>query len=95
MKKWLETLKGRPIKKSPKYYVYIGRIQRRIDRELDNLLWLAQNFPEVFLDEEHQYYDESGKIVPHRRLKKLIRVLLYLYPTAEIEFVLRNIDKTA
>jgi len=93
MKRWLSTLIGRDIKKDAKYYIYMSRIQRRIDRELDNLLWLAKHYPEVFLDKEHQYYDEYGQITPHRRLKKLIRILLDLYPTAEIEFVLKNVEK--
>lgn len=91
MKKWLETQPEKP-KKTIKYCVYMNRIQKRIERELDMLLWLAINHPEIVVDEEREWKNESGKIVSHRRLKKLLLIVKALNPKMEIELVLRNLD---
>ena len=91
MKNWLEALPEKP-KRTIKYCVYLSRIQRRIDRELDMLLWLSMHHPEVFLDERREFMEESGKIMSHRRLKKLLLCLKALNPKMEVELVLRDID---
>jgi len=93
MKKWLEN-HPTDSKKSVKDSVYINRINKRIDRELDNLLWLAMHHPQIFLDEETEFSDTSGKIVSHRRLKKILLVINNLNPKLEVELVrqLRDLD---
>ena len=62
MRKWLESLPEKPVK-DIKYCVYINRIQKRIDEELNNLLWLCVNHPELVIDEETEINDLTGKIV--------------------------------
>ena len=91
MKKWLESLPENP-PKTIKYCVYMNRIQKRISRELDMLLWLSINHPEVFLDEEREYKDETGRIMSHRRLKKLLLALKALNPHCNVELVLERLE---
>jgi hypothetical protein len=90
MKEWLNTLPEIP-NKDVKYCVYNNRIQKRIEKELDQLLWLCIKHPEIFLDEDSEINDMTGKIVSHRRLKKLILCLKNLNPTMDVELVLKNI----
>jgi hypothetical protein len=93
MKKWLEVTAQNPqMEKSIKYCVYMNRIQKRIEKELDALLWLAIHYPKILLDEEREYRDEGGKIVCHRRLKKLLLSVKALNPKMEVELVLKNLD---
>ena len=93
MKRWLEqTIQNPQIQKSIKYCVYMNRIQKRIDKELNAMLWLAIHNPNVLLDEEKDYRDASGKIICHRRLKKLLLTIKALNPKMEVELVLKNLD---
>lgn len=93
MKKWLEMVEQNPqMQKSVKYCVYMNRIQKRIDKEMNALLWLAIHNPKILLDEEKEYRDSSGKIVCHRRLKKLLLSIKALNPKIEVELVLKNLD---
>ena len=73
MKKFLEE-KNRHRPNSIFSLVYAWRIQKRIERELDLLLWLCMNYPEVFLGEN-----------PNARLKKLLLVAKNLNPNCEVE----------
>ena len=91
MKKFLIDTKNNT-NRNTKDSVYKNRMQKRITRELDNLLWLCLNFPEDFLDEEREYKDDSGKITPHRRLRKLLFCIKALKPKMEVELVLQNLD---
>jgi len=91
MKKWLESLPEEPIK-DVKFCVYMNRIQKRIDRELENFLWVCKNFPEIFLDEEVEVNDLSGRIVSHRRFKRLLECVLNLNPEMNIELVLKRLE---
>lgn len=94
MKKWLESMlqeRGKR-QKSVKYCVYMNRIQKRINRELEALLWLSTHYPQVFLDEEREWSEQSGKIMSHRRLKKLMLALKALNPKCDVELVLRKLD---
>ena len=93
MKKWLEQVAQNPqMKSSIKYCVYMNRIQKRIDKELNAMLWLAINHPNILLDEEKEYRDESGKIICHRRLKKMLLTVKAVNPKMEVELVLKNLD---
>jgi len=91
MRKYLESIKDNP-EKTVKHCVYINRMQKRITRELDQLFWLCRNHPDIFLDEEREYRSDSGKIMSHRRLKKLLLCLKLLNPKMEVELVLKNLD---
>ena len=91
MKKWLENLPEKP-QKTIKYCVYVNRLQKRIDRELDMLLWLSIHHPDIFLDEENEWIEDTGKIKSHRRLKKLLLSLKALNPKIDVELVLRNLE---
>jgi len=92
MKKWLESLPPEPAKEV-KYCVYLNRIQKRIDKELDNLLWLCVHHPEIFIDEEFEINDNTGKIVSHRRLRKLMVCLNNLNPNMNVSLVLEKLKE--
>lgn len=79
-------------KRTVKHCVYINRMQKRIDKELDMLFKLANKFPEVFLDRAKEYTDDTGTIVSHRRLKKLLLSVKLLNPKMEVELVLKNLE---
>lgn len=80
------------IKSKIKHCVYMNRMQKRIDRELKFGVWLAKHHPKIFLDEEKEWKDESGKIVSHRRLKALLIMIKLLNPNMEVELVLKNLN---
>lgn len=94
MKKYIEGLPKNPkeIKRTVKHCVYMNRIQKRFERELKMLLWLAINYPEIALDREREYADDTGKIMSHRRLKTLLLVVKALNPKIEVELVLKNLE---
>jgi len=79
-------------KEKIKHCVYMNRMQKRIDRELKMMLWLAINHSRIFLDEEKEWKNEAGKIVSHRRLKALLLTIKALNPKMEVELVLKNLD---
>ena len=93
MQKFLEEIETHPeLMKKIKYCVYMNRIQKRLERELDSTLWLAVHHPKILLDEEKEYVDSSGKIVCHRRLKKLLLIVKAVNPKVEVELVLKNLE---
>jgi len=94
MKKYLESLpeNHREIKRTVKHCVYINRMQKRIEREMKMLLWLAINYPEILLDREREYSDDTGKIMSHRRLKTLLLAVKAINPKIEVELVLKNLE---
>lgn len=94
MKKYLESLpeNHKEIKRTVKHCVYLNRMQKRIEREMRMGLWLAVNHPEIFLDREREYSDDTGKIMSHRRLKMLLLIVKALNPKTEVELVLKNLE---
>jgi hypothetical protein len=93
MREFLEEIEKNPqLMKKIKYCVYMNRIQKRLERELDATLWLAVHHPKILLDEEKEYVDSTGKIVCHRRLKKLLLIIKALNPKMEVELVLKNLE---
>lgn len=93
MQKFLEEIEKDPqLMKKLKYCVYMNRIQKRLERELDSTLWLAVHYPKVLLDEEKEYQEASGKIVSHRRLRKMLLIVKVLSPKMEVELVLKNLE---
>jgi len=91
MRKYLESMGENP-EKTVKHCVYVNRMQKRITRELDMLLWLCIHHPKIFLDEEREHKNETGKIMSHRRLKKMLLCVKALNPKIEVELVLRNLE---
>lgn len=91
MKEWLKNLPRKP-EKTVKFCVYMNRIQKRISRELDNLLWLCIHHPEVFLDEGREHRDDTGKIMSHRRLKRLLLCVKAVNPECDVQLVLANLE---
>jgi len=92
MKYLREAEKDPQLKKTPKYAVYLNRIQKKIDKDMNSMMMLAKLFPDLLLDEEREWKDETGKIVSHRRLKKLLMTIKLLNPKMEVELVLKNLD---
>lgn len=87
-RKYLESVEGltyEEIKKlgHVKHLVYIHRIQKRIDRELDRLLWLCIHEPELFLNKK-----KSG----NERLKKLLLCIKALNPNCDVELIIQNLE---
>lgn len=91
MWEYLENSSPNP-KKTIKHCVYMNRIQKRIDRELNMALRLAKNHPEVLLDREKEYSGDTGTIMSHRRLKKLLLIVKLLNPKMQVELVLQNLE---
>ena len=91
-KKFLETrykkflAKDKPTKKERILVaVYLHRIRKKIKRELDNLLWLCINYPEIFLCEcsknEYGHVHKGRKHNPQygkQRLKTLLKCVMAL-----------------
>lgn len=92
MREYLECLGDKTPEKTVKHCVYINRMQKRITRELNQLFWLCRSHPELFLDEDREFREESGKIMSHRRLKKLLICVKMLNPNCDVELVLKNLD---
>ncbi len=88
MRKWLEQLKTAEKPKNRYelllrrtiYSTYMRRIQKRIEKELDMLLWLAVHKPEVLKGKDQK--------VENERLKKLLLTLKAVNPKCEAELVL-------
>jgi hypothetical protein len=92
MAKWLESLPKNP-KRRPKYCTYMSRIQKKIDKELNELIWLAVNYPDVFKNKRYTAYGKLRKgDKENERLKKLLLVVKALNPSCDVELVLENLE---
>ena len=94
-KKWLEGFaEGIKTKRddSHTYSVYMGRIRKRIEHQFENLLWLANNMPEILRDEEWEINELDS--IKHRRVKMLFQVIKGMYPDLEpqLTHVRREVD---
>lgn len=71
----IKYLSGKPIARRT-VNIYLNRIQKRIDEQLENLTWLATFAPDIFrdLDREFEEYD----LPRNRRLIKLITVIKHI-----------------
>lgn len=65
--------------------MYITRIRERIDSEMENLIWCANNAPEVLLDHEWEL-KELGS-VRNRRLKVFLQVIKAMYPEVDPQLI--------
>jgi len=92
MRRYLEKMAQQPKDKKlsemekVRRAVYLTRIEKRINRELENLYWLCKNYPDVFL---YSYRNQTGK--QHERLKKLLLCIKALNPKCDIFLVLKNL----
>ena len=85
-KEWIIKLLSIGEPDTHKKYVYKKRIQEHIDKMLENGLWLARNYPDLFRDETTEILsiDTDNPLPRHRRLKKLIQIILLLYPNVKV-----------
>jgi len=98
MKKWLENLDEKKklgrVRRDIVYCIYMRRIQKRIDRELDMLLLLCRDYPNVF---NGQFYNEFGHLLkknPKRkneRFRKLLQVLKAL--NFDVRLILKDLER--
>lgn len=56
--------------------MYNWRIQSQIDKNLNNALWLAKNYPEILLNEKAK--------IRHERLQKLLLLIKILKPEFDV-----------
>jgi len=74
-----------------KYSAYMKRIQERIDHMLDNMVWLANNRPELLKFEERELDDPN--IERYMRLKKILDVCVKMNPYSEDPTLFRLLSK--
>ena len=63
----------------------MNRMRERIDREMENLLWLANNCPDILVDAEWEI-EELGAI-KNRRLKLFLQVIKAMYPEVDPQLI--------
>lgn len=68
-----------------KYSATMIRIQEQIDKNISNLIWLIQNFPELLKDEGSEF--DNDKLERYRRFKAFAYIVSQLNPLSEIEEV--------
>ena len=68
MREWLQTNYPFKHKKRVVDFIYLQRINKRINRELDLLLWLCINYPNVFLDAN--YLNDYGHTIKRSKRDK-------------------------
>ena len=91
MKKWLENEYPELMrtKSSAKLHVYLGRLQKRIDEQLKMALWLAVNYPNIFLG-KMETVNSYGNLIhsedrTKERLKLLLLIVKALHPKIDVE----------
>jgi hypothetical protein len=63
----------------------MARIRERMDGEMENLLWLANNCPDILTDAEWEI-EELGAI-KNRRLKLFLQVIKAMYPEVDPQLI--------
>jgi hypothetical protein len=105
MAKFLQETEGKkPVdykeygSKYVQHRVYLNRIQKRIERELSMLLWLAQNRPDILLkkpcfnDYGHVRGRKSKYSSGNERIRKIMLTVKALIGTKDVELFL-DFDK--
>jgi hypothetical protein len=72
MKEYLESLPKKP-KHDLKYCVYMNRLQKRIDGELERLQWLIRKHPELYLDGQRNPKIRTKRINSISKLEKKLQ----------------------
>ena len=71
--------------------MYLIRIQEQIEKNIENLIWLCENQPDIFEDRLSEYNDDS---LPRRRrvkaLLKAVKLLMGDEHDLAIELTLRK-----
>jgi len=81
---WLKEVLSGNFKKQDdphKYSVYKKRVRDRIDEEIASIKWVANNYPEILTDEEHEIQN-FGRI-KHARLIALMEIIKAIMPEAD------------
>lgn len=79
----LEKIKEQNFNKTIADQVNVYRIQKRISRELNNGLWLAENYLNIFFGKAEKY--------KAKRLRQLLMIIKTLNPKMDVELVLQNL----
>lgn len=85
-RKFLEQLLKGEIRKedNPKRYsAMMIRIQKEIDKNILNLIWLIDNFPRIFTDEEAEI--DNPQLERYRRFRALAYIITKIDPSVEFE----------
>lgn len=85
-RKFLEQLLKGEIKKedNPKRHsAMMIRIQKEIDKNMVNLIWLVDNLPNVFTDEEAEI--DNPLLERYRRFRALAYIVTKIDPSVELE----------
>jgi len=79
MKRWLRKVDNNPsLRKTLKNYVYMKRLQKRLERELILFEWLVHNHPELYLDGKCRsrlvkIHEIEGKLLGNPDLKERLK----------------------
>lgn len=79
IKKYIQEIEGKKPKKDGydykyvQYTLYMKRVQKRIERELNMLLWLAINEPDILLAKDLKHFDGKERI---RKIMLTVKALI-------------------
>lgn len=82
--KWLQDVVSGKIQKKDnphRYSVYMNRIRKDIDKELERIKWIAVNAQHVMTDEEWEIQQLGS--VKHRRLIRCLEIVKAIQPEAD------------
>ena len=85
-RKFLEQLLKGEIRKedNPKRYsAMMLRIQKEIDKNIINLIWMIENSPRIFTDEEAEI--DNPQLERYRRFRALAYIITKIDPSVELE----------
>jgi hypothetical protein len=85
-RKFLEQLLKGEISKedNPKRYsAMMLRIRKEIDKNIVNLMWLIDNYPRIFTDEEAEI--DNPQLERYRRFRALAYIITKIDPSIELE----------
>lgn len=85
-RKFLEQILSGEINKEDnprRYSAMMGRIQKHIDRNLVNLIWMLENCPDIFKDEEAEI--NNPRLERYRRFRVLAYVVTKIDPSIELD----------
>jgi len=80
---WLKAILEGKIKKSEdphKYSVYMNRIRKDVDDDLERFKWIADNANFILTDEEYEV--QRFGTTKHRRLIKFLEIVKSIMPEA-------------
>jgi hypothetical protein len=66
-----------------KYSMMIINIQKQIDKNLENLIWLIEDCPNIFTDADAEI--DNPKLERYRRFRALAYIITKIDPSVELE----------